>query len=42
MKQQRNVTEEEAVLERTRQMQNTGLFLDLMQPPRSKFAVGAH
>jgi hypothetical protein len=41
MKQQRNVTEEEALWERTRQMQNTGLFLDLVQPSRSTFAVGA-
>jgi hypothetical protein len=41
MKQQRNVTEEEALLERTRHMQNTGLFLDLVQPSRLKVAVGA-
>jgi hypothetical protein len=41
MKQQCKVAEEEALLERTRHMQNTGLFLDLVQPSRSKVAVGA-
>jgi hypothetical protein len=42
MKEQRKVTEEEELLERTCQMQNTGLFPDLVQPSRSKFAVGAY
>jgi hypothetical protein len=41
MKQQRNVTEEEALLEWTRHTHKTGLCLDLVQQSRSKFAVGA-
>ena len=40
-KERRNVTEEETLLERTRHMQNTDLFLDLLQPQRAKFAIGA-
>jgi hypothetical protein len=42
MKQPRNVTEEEPLLDRTRHMQNTGLLLVLVQASRAKFAVGAY